>query len=85
MYNVGIICLTIPINPPAALHVNFNLLQAINYIIVMNKMGRAETNIQFARIFARLHKYSNAKKVFRYTENDFSAVFLTYFVINYKF
>ena len=30
MYNVGIICLTIPINSPAALHVNFN---AINYII----------------------------------------------------
>ena len=32
MYNIGIICITIPINPPAALHVNFNLLQAINYI-----------------------------------------------------
>ena len=32
MYNVGIVCLTIPINSPAALHVNFNLLQAINYI-----------------------------------------------------
>ena len=46
---------------------------------------RAETNIRFARIFARLHKYSNTKKVFRYTENDFSALFLTYFVINYKF
>ena len=33
MYNGDIICLTIPINLPAALHVNFNLLQAINYII----------------------------------------------------
>ena len=32
MYNVDIICLTIPINSPAALHVNFNLSQAINYI-----------------------------------------------------
>ena len=30
---------------------------------------RAETNIRFARIFARLHKYLNTKKVFRYTEN----------------
>ena len=46
---------------------------------------RAETNIRFARMFARLHKYSNTKKVFGYTENDFSALFLTYFVINYKF
>ena len=32
MYNGDIICLTIPINPPVALHVNFNLLHAINYI-----------------------------------------------------
>ena len=46
---------------------------------------RAETNIRFAQIFTRLHKYSNTKKVFGYTENDFSALFLAYFVINYKF
>ena len=29
--------------------------------------NRAETNTQFAQIFARLHKYSNTKRVFGYT------------------
>ena len=38
MYNAGIVCLTTPINSPAALHVNFNLLQAINYIVDMHSL-----------------------------------------------
>ena len=52
-------------------------IYSLHYVYI-----RAETNIQFTRIFARLHKYSNTNKVFGYTEN---ALFLTYFVINYKF
>ena len=28
--------------------------------------------------------YSNTRRVFRYTVNNFSALFLTYFVINYQ-
>ena len=53
-------------------------------MIMIMIMIRAETNIRFAQMFAQLHKYLNTKKVFRYTD-DFSALFLTYFVINYNF
>ena len=45
---------------------------------------RAETNTQFVCIFALLHKYSNTKRVFGFTVNDISALFLAYFVINYQ-
>ena len=41
---------------------------------------RAETNTRFVRIFARLHSYSNTKKVFGYTTNDFGVVILAYLV-----
>ena len=46
---------------------------------------RAETNIQFTRIFARLHNYSNTMKVFRYTTNDFGIVILVYLLNTYIF
>ena len=48
-------------------------------------INRAETNIQFAWIFVWLQMYSNIKRVFGCTVNEFSALFLTCFVINYKF
>ena len=41
---------------------------------------RAETNTRFALIFAWLHSYSNTRKVFRYTANDFGVVILAYLV-----
>ena len=37
---------------------------------------RAEANTRFAWIFARLHNYSNAMKVFGCTTNDFGVVIL---------
>ena len=46
---------------------------------------RAETNTQFAWIFARLHSYSNTRKAFGYTANNFSVVILAYFVNIYTF
>ena len=45
---------------------------------------RAETNTRFARIFTQLHSYSNIRKVFRYTANDFGVVVLAYFVHIFK-
>ena len=47
--------------------------------------SRAEANTLFARIFAQLHNYSNAIKVFEYTKNDFGAVILVYLVNIYLF
>ena len=47
--------------------------------------NRAETNTLFARIFARLHNYSNTLKVFGYTTNDFGIVILVYLVNIYIF
>ena len=47
--------------------------------------NRAETNTRFARIFTWLHNYSNARKVFGYTTNNFEAVILAYLVIIYIF
>ena len=37
-------------------------------------------NTRFAQIFAHLHRYSNARKVFRFTANNFDVVILVYFV-----
>ena len=34
-------------------------------------LGRVETNTRFVRIFARLHRYSNTKRVFGCTVNKF--------------
>ena len=45
---------------------------------------RAETKILFTWIFAHLHMYLNTKGVFECTVNYFSALILTYFVINDK-
>ena len=46
---------------------------------------RDETNTQFVYIFAWLRKDQNTKSVLRYknTMNDFSALIVAYFVINY--
>ena len=56
------------------------------YFVYHDKVfTRAETNTRFARIFARLHSYSNTRKIFRYTANDFGAVILTYLVNIYIF
>ena len=46
---------------------------------------RAETNTPFVQIFTRLHSYSNTRKVFRYTANDFGVAILAYFVNVYIF
>ena len=54
------------------------------YSYMCNK-SRAETNIGFARIFARLRNYLNTLKVFGYTTNDFGAVILAYLVNIYIF
>ena len=48
-------------------------------------LGRAEANTQFARIFARLHNYSNTLKVLGCTTNDFGIVILVYLVNIYIF
>ena len=53
----------------------------MNYYII----SRAEANTRFACIFARLHSYSNTRKVFKYTANDYGAVILAYFINIYTF
>ena len=56
----------------------------LNHRQINHGYSMAETNIQFAQIFARLHNYSTMK-VFGYTTNYFGIVILAYLVNIYKF
>ena len=54
--------------------------------MVLNGIGiRAKENTRFAQIFAQLHSYLNARKVFGCTVNDFGVVILAYFINIYMF
>ena len=54
----------------------FNLMEFLFFNKPVGLCIRAETDTRFARIFAQLHDYSNAMKVFGYTSNDFGTVIL---------
>ena len=49
---------------------NYSIVTTAMYVyaaLIYTMSIRAETNTRFARIFTRLHKYLNIKRVFEYT------------------
>ena len=53
---------------------NLNILTVASSRYFLCEITRAETNTQFVRIFAWLHKYLNTKRVFRYTLKGISVI-----------
>ena len=58
-----------------------DICYSLTVLCLCNRVGRAEIDTLFIHIFNRLYKYSNIKRVLRYTVNDFSALILAYLVI----